>query len=76
MQAAKDLFGDNSNEAKSVNKAYDAVGSVIAKNSNNKRSRWSNFANVIFFMDDIGPQLTGSHREKMLRSWWENQRFQ
>ncbi|MDT2306011.1 hypothetical protein P7H21_21615 [Paenibacillus larvae] len=26
MQAAKDLFGDNSNEAKSVNKAYDAVG--------------------------------------------------
>ncbi|MDT2241194.1 M4 family metallopeptidase [Paenibacillus larvae] len=26
IQAAKDLFGDNSNEAKSVNKAYDAVG--------------------------------------------------
>ncbi|MEV3697433.1 M4 family metallopeptidase, partial [Paenibacillus larvae] len=26
IQAAKDLFGDDSNEAKSVNKAYDAVG--------------------------------------------------
>ncbi|MCY9691273.1 peptidase M4 family protein, partial [Paenibacillus larvae] len=26
IQAAKDLFGDNSNEANSVNKAYDAVG--------------------------------------------------
>ncbi|MDT2288531.1 M4 family metallopeptidase [Paenibacillus larvae] len=26
IQAAKDLFGDDSNEANSVNKAYDAVG--------------------------------------------------